>query len=421
MEVVQVAIRIQLRRDLSSTWTSVSPVLRAGEIGIETDSLKFKIGDGSSTWSNRPYVNVLPSELTELSQDAVNQALTAGNGITKVYDDSANTITVSVDTSVIANKQYVDDSLAAVLDTAPELLNTLNELAAAIGDDPNFFATVAANLASHEADTTNVHGIADTSILITTTGTQTLSNKTLVSPALTGVPTAPTAAVGTNTTQIATTEFVKTAVDNLIDGAPGVLDTLNEIAAAVNDDPAFFTNVATNLANHEADTTNIHGIANTSKLITDDGTQTLTNKTLTSPAINTATFKDGVVRGLEEDVNVVASAATGTINFDVDTASVWYYTSNATANHTLNFRYSSSVSLNTALAVGDAITLVWLNTNGATAYYPNVIQIDGTTVTPKVPAAISAGNASAIDAYSFTIIKTASATFTILASQTKFA
>jgi hypothetical protein len=144
--------------------------------------------------------------------------------------------------------------------------------------------------------------------------------------------------------------------------------------------------------------------------------QTLTNKTLTAPIIT-----DAIIKGFNEDVNVVASAATGTINFDVSTASVWYYTSNASANHTLNFRYSSGTSLNTFMAVGDAITLVWLNTNGATAYYPNVIQIDGTTVTPKVPAAISAGNASAIDAYSFTIIKTASATFTVLETQTKFA
>lgn len=130
---------------------------------------------------------------------------------------------------------------------------------------------------------------------------------------------------------------------------------------------------------------------------------------------------DLVIKGFEEDVNVVASAATGTINFDVSTASVWYYTTNATANHTLNFRYSSGTTLNTAMATGDAITLVWLNTNGTTAYYPNVIQIDGTTVTPKVPAAISAGNASAIDAYTFTIIKTANATFTVLETQTKFA
>lgn len=131
---------------------------------------------------------------------------------------------------------------------------------------------------------------------------------------------------------------------------------------------------------------------------------------------------DLVIKGFEEDVNVVASAATGTINFDVSTASVWYYTSNASANHTLNFRYSSGATLSSVLAVGDAITLVWLNTNGSTAYYPNVIQIDGTTVTPKVPAAISAGNASSIDAYSFTIIKTAATpTYTVLETQTKFA
>ena len=152
------------------------------------------------------------------------------------------------------------------------------------------------------------------------------------------------------------------------------------------------------------------------------GSQTLTNKTLTSPAINEAVFADGVIKGLEEDVNVVAAAATGTINFDVSTASVWYYTTNATANHTLNFRYSSGASLDSKLAVGDAITLVWLNTNGATAYYPNVIQIDASTVTPKVPAAITAGNASAIDAYTFTIIKTAATpTYVVLESQTKFA
>lgn len=135
------------------------------------------------------------------------------------------------------------------------------------------------------------------------------------------------------------------------------------------------------------------------------------------------TLQDSVVRGLEEDVNIVASAATGTINFDVSTASVWYYTTNATANHTLNFRYSSSSSLNNNIATGDTITLVWLNTNGTTAYYPSTIQIDGTTVTPRWQGgtAPTAGNASSIDAYVFTIIKTASATFTVLASQTRFA
>jgi len=174
--------------------------------------------------------------------------------------------------------------------------------------------------------------------------------------------------------------------------------------------------------------------AATDTLVGKATTDTLTNKTLTSPAINTAvnnglnasnvatgTIADNIVKGLNEDINVVASAATGTINFDITTASIWYYTSNASANHTLNFRYSSSVSLNTFMNTGDSLTVVWLNTNGATAYYPSAITIDGNSVTPKVPAAITAGNASSIDAYSFTIIKTASATFTVLETQTKFA
>lgn len=160
----------------------------------------------------------------------------------------------------------------------------------------------------------------------------------------------------------------------------------------------------------------------TATVATTSNTITMTNKTLTSPTVTGGTLQNSVLRGIEEDVNVVASAATGTINFDVETASVWYYTSNASANHTLNFRYNSGTTLDSALAVGDAITLVWLNTNGSTAYYPNTIQIDGSTVIPKVPAAISAGNASAIDAYSFTIIKTAATpTYTVLETQTKFA
>jgi hypothetical protein len=152
MEVMQVAIRIQLRRDTAANWTSFNPILRAGEIGVETDTQRIKIGDGSGTWSSRPYINVLPSELTELSQDAVNQALTAGNGITKVYDDNANTLTISVDTSVIANKTYVDTAVSNLIDAAPALLDTLNELAAAIGDDANFVTTITSNIATAKSE-----------------------------------------------------------------------------------------------------------------------------------------------------------------------------------------------------------------------------------------------------------------------------
>jgi hypothetical protein len=149
-------------------------------------------------------------------------------------------------------------------------------------------------------------------------------------------------------------------------------------------------------------------------------TDTLTNKTLTSPAINTATISTPVFIAPEERFNIVASAATGTIAINVLTAGVWYYTSNASANHTLNFRGDGSTTLNSLLTTGDAVTVLWLNTNGATPYYPNVYQVDGTTSGVTVNwsggTAPSAGNASGIDAYSFTIVKTANATFRILAA-----
>jgi hypothetical protein len=129
------------------------------------------------------------------------------------------------------------------------------------------------------------------------------------------------------------------------------------------------------------------------------------------------------ILGAIETANVVASAATGTINIDVKTATVWYYTTNASANFTLNIRGNSGATLNSLLSTGQAITVVFLNTNGSTAYYPSAFQIDGTSVTPKWQngTAPAAGNASAIDAFSYTIIKTASSTYTVIASQTKFA
>ena len=126
-----------------------------------------------------------------------------------------------------------------------------------------------------------------------------------------------------------------------------------------------------------------------------------------------------------EVVNVSATAATGTINLEVGSlGSVWYYTTNASGNFTLNFRKSSSVSLSTLLAVGQSVTITFLNTNGATPYYPTAFQIDGSAVTPKWQggSAPAAGNASSVDAYVFTIVKTASTpSYLVLASQTKFA
>jgi hypothetical protein len=124
-----------------------------------------------------------------------------------------------------------------------------------------------------------------------------------------------------------------------------------------------------------------------------------------------------------ETATISATAATGTINYDITTQSVLYYTSNASANWTTNLRASSGTTLNTAMSTGESITAAFLVTQGSTAYYNNVVQVDGATVgvTTKWQSAVpTAGNASGIDVYTYTVIKTGAATFTVLASVTPF-
>jgi hypothetical protein len=125
-----------------------------------------------------------------------------------------------------------------------------------------------------------------------------------------------------------------------------------------------------------------------------------------------------------EVTTVSATAATGTIAYYVTTQSVLYYTSNASANWTINLTGASTpVTLDTLLSTGQCITVVHMVTQGSTAYYNSSVQVDGTTsgVTTKwLNGAPTAGNVSGIDVYTYTVIKTASATFTVLASQAAF-
>ena len=155
------------------------------------------------------------------------------------------------------------------------------------------------------------------------------------------------------------------------------------------------------------------------------GSETLTNKTLTSANL-TAPVITGTasIWQMMENATVSATAATGTVNYDLLTnGAVTYFTSNASGNWTLNLRGDGSTTLNSVMSTGTSLTIAFLVTNGGTAYYQTALQVDGNAITPKWQngAAPSSGNINSIDIYSITVIKTGSATFTALASQTKFA
>ena len=134
---------------------------------------------------------------------------------------TAPTATAGNNSTQLANTAFVQAALVAVIGGAPATLDTLKEIATAINNDPNFSATINNALALKAP---------------------------LASPAMTGTPTAPTAAQTVNNTQIATTEFVKSAIAALVASSPAALDTLNELAAALGNDPNFATTVTNALA-----------------------------------------------------------------------------------------------------------------------------------------------------------------------------
>ena len=132
------------------------------------------------------------------------------------------------------------------------------------------------------------------------------------------------------------------------------------------------------------------------------------NPTLTSP---------------KETANITAVAATGAINLDVVTASVNIRTVNATGNWTINVRGDVSTTLDSIMTTGEQISVVFESPQGATAYYPTAFNVDGSAVTPLWlgGTAPSSGNINSNDVYVYTIRKTGAATFTVLASQNKYA
>jgi hypothetical protein len=191
--------RMIQRRGTASQWSTANPILAVGEIGVAYDANVIKVGDGTTAWNS----------LTSIADKALPVQTSNSGKFLTTNGTAASWATVDLSTK--------QDKVTDVSDAE---IGYLNGVTSAIQTQ--------------------------------------LNNKApLASPALTGTPTAPTATAGTNTTQVATTAFVSTAVSNLIDSAPGALDTLNELAAAINDDASFASTVTTALGNKQDKVTNV--------------------------------------------------------------------------------------------------------------------------------------------------------------------
>jgi hypothetical protein len=223
--------------------------------------------------------------------------------------------------------------------------------------------------------------------IVNLTATQTLTNKTLTSPILT-------------TPRIANAGFIADANGNEEIIFTTTTSAVNELTIA------------------NAATGNFPNISAT-------GGDANIGINLTPKGVGEITFNGtGKIQQVLEKVTVTNTVTTGTIAYNLLDQAVLYHTGNASGQFTVNFRGSSSTTLNVMLSIGESATAAFLNTNATTAYYTTFVTIDGTSTNVSTKwqggSTPSSGNSLSIDAYNYTIIKTAASTYTVLAAQSQF-
>ena len=326
----------------------------------------------SSSVSPSELINTIISSAASATTSATNAATSASNAATSATSASGSATSASTSASTATTQASAASTSATNAAASASTATTQASLATTQANNASTSATSAAASA-----TTAPTQATNASASATSASTSATNSATSATNAATSASTASTAAT-TSTTQATA---ASTSATNAATSA---------------------TNAATSAASVGFTLTSV---------------STLTNKTLTSPVLN-----NSLVTGIRETATVSATAATGTVQFDALTQVVLYYTTNASGNFTLNFRGNSGATLDSVMSTGQSLSATFLATNGSTAYYNSAVTVDGTTVTPKWQGgtAPTSGNASAIDSYTYVIIKTGSAAFTVLASQTKF-
>jgi hypothetical protein len=445
-------------------------------MGWESDTNKFKIGDGTNHWANLDYF----SDINSTVNPAFGSSITFEGATANDFETTLAITDPTADRTITFPDATGTVALTSDITVTASSTTTLSNKSISLGSNTVTSTLAELNTAVSDADVASL------------AGTETLTNKTLTSPKINE-----DVAVTATATELNYVDGVTSAIQTQLNAlAPkadptftgtvsaasltlsgdltvnGTTTNINSTSLVVEDKNVILGDVGTptdttadgggitlkgatdktfnwvdatdswtssehiNLASGKTlkiDGTDIFGTgiatflgtpssANLISAITDEtGSGSLVFGT--APTLTNALNINTILRGPEERLTVSATAATGTIPLDVLTSGILYYTSNASANWTLNIRGSSGATLNDSLATNDSITVVFFVTNGVTPYYQTGFQIDGSAVTPKWQngTAPAAGNINSIDIYSYTIIKTGDAAFTAFGSQTKFA
>ena len=419
---------MQQRRGTAEQWLLSDPVLGTGEIGFETDTNSFKIGDGVNVWTSLEYFSNSAGIATSLADYVLSADLGIANGVATL---DANGFVPAAQLNIDVSGD-IATAVAALVDAAPGTLDTLNELAAAIGDDANFITTVNTSITDGDAATlasantyadglavnydaagaaataeANANTYTDTSLAnfttlpdqtgnageyLTTDGTNASWAPLTLDKALNDITDVSISSVtngqalvyddsqslwvnatvdvagaiatanaytdssiaaipAVDLTGYATEAYVGTAVSNLVDSAPATLDTLNELAAALGDDPNFATTVTNTLA------------AKTDKLLTFStvtGSRTLAltdaDKMLEVSAAATITVPSDAIVNFPVGTTInITQTGTGTVTASPASG----VTLNYTPSNTLRTQWSSAVlvkrAANTWLLSGDLL------------------------------------------------------------------